>query len=69
MMTQPGIVPPATPVPAPETGAEIALSVRGLTIALPKSMERRFAVEDVSFDLRRGQILCVVGARQRCLPA
>ncbi|MGR3481116.1 ABC transporter ATP-binding protein [Salipiger marinus] len=60
-MTQPGIVPPATPVPAPETGAEIALSVRGLTIALPKSMERRFAVEDVSFDLRRGQILCVVG--------
>jgi peptide/nickel transport system ATP-binding protein len=55
MMAQPVIVPPAAPAP------EIALSVRDLTIALPKSMERRFAVESVSFDLHRGQILCVVG--------
>jgi len=41
--------------------AEVALSVRGLKIELPKGMERRHAVEDVSFDLYRGQILCVVG--------
>ncbi|SCY94431.1 ABC transporter ATP-binding protein [Paracoccus tibetensis] len=57
MMAQPVI----TPATAPEAAPEIALSVRGLTIALPKSMERRYAVEDVSFDLHRGQILCVVG--------
>jgi peptide/nickel transport system ATP-binding protein len=40
---------------------DVALSVRGLTIRLPKGMERTHAVEDVSFDLRRGQILCVIG--------
>ena len=38
-----------------------ALSVRGLTVSLPKGMERAHAVEDISFDLARGQILCVVG--------
>ncbi|SDX64605.1 ABC transporter ATP-binding protein [Roseicitreum antarcticum] len=48
-----GTTPPAAP--------EIVLSVRGLTIELPTGMERRHAVEDVSFDLHRGQILCVVG--------
>jgi peptide/nickel transport system ATP-binding protein len=40
---------------------DVAVSVRGLTIRLPKDMERTHAVEDVSFDLRRGQILCVIG--------
>jgi peptide/nickel transport system ATP-binding protein len=40
---------------------EAALSVRGLTVNLPKGMERANAVEDISFDLRRGQILCVIG--------
>ena len=39
----------------------VALSVRGLTARLPDEMERRYAVEDVSFDLHRGQILCVIG--------
>ena len=39
----------------------VALSVRGLTARLPDDMERRYAVEDVSFDLHRGQILCVIG--------
>ena len=53
MMAQAPIAADATP--------QVALAVRGLTIALPKSMERRYAVEDVSFDLHRGQILCVVG--------
>ncbi len=37
------------------------LSVRDLTISLPKGMERAHAVEDVSFDLHPGQILCVIG--------
>jgi peptide/nickel transport system ATP-binding protein len=40
---------------------DVALSVRGLTVSLPKDMERAHAVEDVSFDLNRGQILCVIG--------
>ncbi|WP_279483664.1 ABC transporter ATP-binding protein [Aureimonas sp. SK2] len=38
-----------------------ALSVRGLTIDLPKGMERRHAVEKIAFDLQQGQILCIVG--------
>jgi peptide/nickel transport system ATP-binding protein len=40
---------------------DAALSVRGLTVRLPKGMERAHAVEDISFDLMRGQILCVIG--------
>ena len=40
---------------------DLALSVRGLTVSLPKGMERTHAVEDISFDLKRGQILCVIG--------
>lgn len=40
---------------------DIALSVRGLSVSLPKGMERKYAVENVSFDLNRGQILCVIG--------
>lgn len=38
-----------------------ALCVRGLTVSLPKGMERAHAVEDISFELARGEILCVVG--------
>jgi peptide/nickel transport system ATP-binding protein len=40
---------------------DLALSVRGLTVDLPKGMERTHAVKDISFDLKRGQILCVIG--------
>ncbi|NIZ13184.1 ABC transporter ATP-binding protein [Phaeobacter sp. HF9A] len=40
---------------------DLALSVRGLTVSLPKGMERAHAVETISFDLYRGQILCVIG--------
>ena len=38
-----------------------ALSVRDLTVSLPKGMERAHAVENISFDLKRGQILCIIG--------
>jgi peptide/nickel transport system ATP-binding protein len=41
-------------------GAPI-LRVRGLSVALPKGADRPFAVEDASFDLAEGEILCVVG--------
>jgi peptide/nickel transport system ATP-binding protein len=37
------------------------LEVAGLSVALPKGADRPFAVEDASFELRRGEILCVVG--------
>jgi peptide/nickel transport system ATP-binding protein len=37
------------------------LSVRGLTVSLPKNMERAHAIEDISFDLHRGDILCIIG--------
>ena len=40
---------------------EVALSVRGLTVSLPEGMERAYAVRDISFDLERGKILCVIG--------
>ncbi len=44
-----------------ESAHAVALSVRGLTVRLPDGMERRNAIEEVSFDLHRGQILCVIG--------
>jgi len=37
------------------------LSVRNLTVSLPAGMERAYAVEDISFDLLEGQILCIIG--------
>jgi peptide/nickel transport system ATP-binding protein len=37
------------------------LSIRGLTVELPAGADRRHAVEDVSFDVAPGEIVCVVG--------
>ncbi|QTP59165.1 ABC transporter ATP-binding protein [Billgrantia antri] len=37
------------------------LSIRGLTLALPQGADRDYAVEDVSYDVSRGEIMCVVG--------
>ncbi len=37
------------------------LSVEGLTVALPRGAERPHAVEDVSFTLEAGEIVCIVG--------
>ncbi|MCW2238607.1 peptide/nickel transport system ATP-binding protein [Azospirillum canadense] len=37
------------------------LDVRNLTIDLPRGADRPFAVEDLTFTLERGEILCVVG--------
>jgi peptide/nickel transport system ATP-binding protein len=41
--------------------ADVALSVRDLSVSLPEGMERTYAVENISFDLKRGQILCIIG--------
>ena len=37
------------------------LEVRGLTIGLPAGSDRSTAVRDVSFEVGRGEILCLVG--------
>jgi len=37
------------------------LSVRNLSIGLPKGMDRQFAVQSISFDLKAGEILCIIG--------
>jgi peptide/nickel transport system ATP-binding protein len=37
------------------------LDIRGLTVALPKGADRRHAVENVSFSVNPGEIVCVVG--------
>ncbi|WP_280548206.1 ABC transporter ATP-binding protein [Halomonas sp. 11-S5] len=41
--------------------SDTLLSIRHLTIALPHGADRDFAVEDVSYDVARGEIMCVVG--------
>ncbi|MGV2126709.1 ABC transporter ATP-binding protein [Agrobacterium vitis] len=41
--------------------ADKLLSVQGLTVGLPPGMDRRYAVEDMSFDLKAGEILCIIG--------
>ncbi|WP_404297143.1 ABC transporter ATP-binding protein [Halomonas sp.] len=43
------------------TSREPVLSLRQLTIALPEGADREHAVEEVSYDVARGEILCVVG--------
>jgi peptide/nickel transport system ATP-binding protein len=37
------------------------LDIRGLTVALPADADREFAIEEVSFTVGRGEIVCVVG--------
>jgi peptide/nickel transport system ATP-binding protein len=39
----------------------LALSVSELTVSLPKNMERTHAVNNISFDLKSGEILCIIG--------
>ncbi len=41
--------------------SEAILSIDDLTIDLPAGADRPHAVENVSFDLNKGEILCVVG--------
>ncbi|RWK71263.1 MAG: ATP-binding cassette domain-containing protein, partial [Mesorhizobium sp.] len=44
-----------------QRGGEPLLAVERLTVSLPSNMERAFAVEDVSFKLHAGEILCIIG--------
>src|ERR671918_831312 len=43
-----------------ETG-DAVLDIRGLSVALPRGADRRYAVEDVSLTVRSREILCLVG--------
>ena len=44
-----------------EAQGDVVLDIKNLSIELPPGADRRYAVEDVSLTLRRGEILCVVG--------
>ncbi|MFL9924523.1 ABC transporter ATP-binding protein [Herbaspirillum lusitanum] len=46
---------------ATKQDAKRLLSVRNLTVALPRSGDRAFAVQDISFDIHAGEIVCIVG--------
>ncbi len=49
-------------IPASIMAASAAmLSVRDLSVSLPPGMERAHAVSGISFDLLKGQILCIIG--------
>ena len=37
------------------------LDIQGLTVSLPDDADRPFAIEDVTFTVGRGEIVCVVG--------
>jgi oligopeptide/dipeptide ABC transporter ATP-binding protein len=41
--------------------ADPILRVKNLTVDLPPSADRRYAIENVSFDIARNEILCLVG--------
>lgn len=44
-----------------DTATETVLSIRQLSVALPKGADRALAVENISYDVNRGEIMCVVG--------
>jgi peptide/nickel transport system ATP-binding protein len=46
--------------PSPSSGNAV-LEIRGLSVALPRGADRRYAVEDVSLTVRPREILCLVG--------
>ena len=50
-------------MPADAEGAApaAALAVEALTVTLPPGADRPFAVEDVSFSVNAGELVCVVG--------
>ena len=41
--------------------ADPAVTIKNLRIALPPGGERAYAVDGISFDLKPGEIVCVVG--------
>ncbi len=52
---------PSTTAPATSSGGQPVLVLQGLTVELPKDADRTYAIEDISFEVGRGEIVCVVG--------
>ncbi|GGB55916.1 ABC transporter ATP-binding protein [Tistrella bauzanensis] len=55
LKTQPGMT------GSDQVRPDALLSISGLKLALPTGADRPFAVDDVSYDLAAGEILCIVG--------
>ncbi|RJT41329.1 ABC transporter ATP-binding protein [Mesorhizobium waimense] len=53
-------MPPSETIPR-EPSEQTVLSVQNLTVRLPANMERENAVENISFDMLKGEMLCIVG--------
>ncbi|PJX13118.1 microcin ABC transporter ATP-binding protein [Halomonas sp. 141] len=47
--------------PAGQDEAPAVLQIEGLSVVLPKGADRPLAVENVSYSVNRGEIMCVVG--------
>lgn len=62
-MTQPhaGAAQCAQTAAAAPAAGEVVLRIDGLTVCLPPGADRRWALQDLSLELRAGQTLCVVG--------
>jgi peptide/nickel transport system ATP-binding protein len=60
-MTAPVLSPNVAAAGGAETAVQPLLDVKGLTIALPPSADREFAVDNLTFTLNPNEILCVVG--------
>lgn len=37
------------------------LELRGLSVTLPKGADRKYAIEDISYTVKQGEIVCIVG--------
>ena len=42
---------------------QFILEIKNLSIGLPKTADRAFAVEDASLQVNKGGVLCIVGER------
>ena len=40
---------------------QFILEIKNLSIGLPKTADRAFAVEDASLQVNKGEVLCIVG--------
>jgi len=42
---------------------QFILEIKNLSIGLPKTADKAFAVEDASLQMNKGGVLCIVGER------
>ncbi len=46
---------------AADKSSQPVLDIRGLSVTLPEGADREFAIEDISFTVGQGEIVCIVG--------